>query len=104
MKKTVYRTYKFRMYPNAEQRQVLAHYFGSVRFIYNHYLAERMRQYEPMASTKQSVGLDKGFQLFHICDEADGVTIVAVDVAARMERAATEIHTIREAVSIRIRR
>ena len=42
----VYRTYKFRMYPNAEQRQVLARYFGSVRFIYNHYLAERKRQYE----------------------------------------------------------
>ena len=46
MMKTVYRTYKFRMYPNAEQRQVLARYFGSVRFIYNHYLAERKRQYE----------------------------------------------------------
>lgn len=44
--KTVYRTYKFRMYPNAEQRQVLARYFGSVRFVYNHYLAERKRQYE----------------------------------------------------------
>ena len=44
--KTVYRTYKFRMYPNSEQRQVLARYFGSVRFIYNHYLAERKRQYE----------------------------------------------------------
>ena len=44
--KMVYRTYKFRMYPNAEQRQVLARYFGSVRFIYNHYLAERKRQYE----------------------------------------------------------
>ena len=34
------------MYPGAEQRQVLARYFGSVRFIYNHYLAERKRQYE----------------------------------------------------------
>ena len=42
----VYRTYRFLMYPNAEQRQVLARYFGSVRFIYNHYLAERKRQYE----------------------------------------------------------
>ena len=44
--KTVYRTYKFRMCPNAEQRQILVRYFGSVRFIYNHYLAERKRQYE----------------------------------------------------------
>jgi len=44
--KTMYRTYKFRMYPNAEQRQTLARYFGSVRFIYNHYLTEKKRQYE----------------------------------------------------------
>ena len=44
--KMVYRAHRFRMYPNAEQRQTLARYFGSVRFIYNHYLAERKRQYE----------------------------------------------------------
>ena len=42
----IYRTYKYRMYPNKEQEQVLARYFGSVRFVYNHFLAERKRQYE----------------------------------------------------------
>lgn len=42
----IYKTYKYRMYPNKEQEQVLARYFGSVRFVYNHFLAERKRQYE----------------------------------------------------------
>ena len=42
----IYKTYKYRMYPNKTQEQVLARYFGSVRFVYNHFLAERKRQYE----------------------------------------------------------
>lgn len=43
---TIYKTYKYRMYPNKEQEQVLARYFGSVRFVYNHFLAERKKQYD----------------------------------------------------------
>ena len=44
--KVILKTYKYRMYPNKEQQQMLAKYFGSVRFVYNHFLAERKRQYE----------------------------------------------------------
>ena len=44
--KEIYNTYRFRIYPNKEQQAVLARYFGSVRFVYNHFLAERKRQYE----------------------------------------------------------
>ena len=40
------RAYKFRIYPNKEQQAILARYFGSVRFVYNHFLAERKQQYE----------------------------------------------------------
>ena len=43
---TIHKTYKYRMYPNKEQEQVLARYFGSVRFVYNHFLAERKKQYD----------------------------------------------------------
>ena len=43
---TIYKTYKYRIYPNKEQEQVLARYFGSVRFVYNHFLAERKKQYD----------------------------------------------------------
>lgn len=42
----IYKTYKYRMYPNKEQERVLAKYFGSVRFVYNHFLAERKKQYD----------------------------------------------------------
>ena len=42
----IYKTYKYRMYPNKEQEQVFARYFGSVRFVYNYFLAERKRQYD----------------------------------------------------------
>lgn len=44
--KQIYRTYKFRIYPSKEQQSILARYFGSVRFVYNHFLAERKQQYE----------------------------------------------------------
>ena len=44
--KEIYKSYRFRICPNKEQQAVLARYFGSVRFVYNHFLAERKRQYE----------------------------------------------------------
>ena len=43
--KVIFKTYKYRMCPNKEQEQTLAKYFGSVRFVYNHFLAERKQQY-----------------------------------------------------------
>jgi len=33
------KAYKFRIYPNQEQEQCFAHYFGCVRFVYNRMLA-----------------------------------------------------------------
>lgn len=44
--KEIYKSYKFRIYPNKGQQAILARYFGSVRFVYNHFLAERKKQYE----------------------------------------------------------
>ena len=45
MMKVILKTYKYRVYPNKEQEQMLAKHFGSVRFVYNHFLAERKQQY-----------------------------------------------------------
>lgn len=42
----IQKTYKFRLYPNKEQEQTLANYFGCVRFVYNHFFAKRKEQYE----------------------------------------------------------
>ena len=40
------RAYKFRIYPNDEQKILLAKTFGCVRMVYNHWLDRKIRQYE----------------------------------------------------------
>ena len=40
------RAYKFRIYPNDEQKILLAKTFGCVRMVYNHWLARKIRQYK----------------------------------------------------------
>lgn len=39
-------SYKFRIYPNAEQSVLISKTFGCTRYVYNHYLAERKEAYE----------------------------------------------------------
>ena len=46
-------TYKFRIYPNEEQKVLLAKHFGSVRFVYNWALDYDTKQY---ATTKKHLG------------------------------------------------
>ena len=40
-----HKAFKFRLYPNAEQRQALERQFGSARFVFNYFLQERMDFY-----------------------------------------------------------
>ena len=40
------KAYKFRIYPNKAQEQLIQKTFGCVRFVYNHYLAQRMERYK----------------------------------------------------------
>lgn len=42
----VNRTYRFRIYPTAEQEMILAKHFGCARYVYNHFLNERKEQYQ----------------------------------------------------------
>lgn len=39
------RTYKFRLYPNKAQTELLAKHFGCARFVYNYFLNQRQEQY-----------------------------------------------------------
>ena len=39
------RTYKFRLYPNSEQTELLVKHFGCSRFVYNYFLNQRKEQY-----------------------------------------------------------
>lgn len=42
---------KYRLYPNAEQKVLLAKTFGCVRMVYNHYLSKRIEVYRQKNST-----------------------------------------------------
>ena len=39
------RTYKFRLYPNWEQAELMSKHFGCSRFVYNYFLNQRKEQY-----------------------------------------------------------
>lgn len=41
----VTKTYKFRLYPNKAQAELMAKHFGSTRFVWNHFLAQRKESY-----------------------------------------------------------
>ena len=44
-------SYKFRLYPNKEQENLIARTFGCCRFVFNHYLALRKETYEKTGET-----------------------------------------------------
>lgn len=45
------KAYKYRIYPNKKQKEIIAKTFGSCRFVYNKYLAKRMDMYEKNKET-----------------------------------------------------
>ena len=63
------KAFKYRIYPNREQRILLAKTFGCTRFVYNHYLAKRRDAYEKdgitlnyTACAKDLVSLKKEYE------------------------------------------
>ena len=48
-------SYKFRIYPNAEQENLIHRTFGCCRYVYNHYLSKRMELYKENGSTMNYV-------------------------------------------------
>ena len=47
----VEKAYKYRIYPNKKQKEIIAKTFGSCRFVYNKYLALRIEKYEKNKET-----------------------------------------------------
>ena len=43
--KTIFKSFKFRIYPNKEQEVLMAKHFGACRFVFNHYLNKRKETY-----------------------------------------------------------
>lgn len=52
-------SYKFRMYPTPTQESLLQKTFGSVRYVYNHYLAQRKELYEETGRSPTRFEQDK---------------------------------------------
>ena len=49
--KSVEKAYKYRIYPNKKQKEIIAKTFGCCRFVYNKYLAKRIEIYEENKET-----------------------------------------------------
>ena len=64
------KAFKYRIYPNKKQKQILAETFGCVRFIYNHYLNKRIKLYK---SDKESFGYSKCSQDLDTAQETGGI-------------------------------
>ena len=45
------KTYKYRIYPNKKQKEIIAKTFGCCRFVYNTYLAKRITVYKQNKET-----------------------------------------------------
>lgn len=43
--KTIFKSFKFRIYPNKDQEILLSKHFGACRFVFNHYLNKRKETY-----------------------------------------------------------
>lgn len=52
-------SYKFRIYPSPEQENLIQRIFGCCRFVYNHFLAERMEQYKQTGHSPTRFQQDK---------------------------------------------
>jgi len=55
----VEKSYKFRIYPNKEQEILIQKTFGSTRFIFNRYLAQRIEQYKEVGKSPTRFVQDK---------------------------------------------
>lgn len=57
------RAYKFRIYPNKEQKNLIQKTFGCVRYVYNYFLAERKQRYEENKETMNFYACSKALTM-----------------------------------------
>ena len=55
--------YKFRIYPNKEQEELIQKTFGCARFVYNHFLAQRVASYKETGESTSRFTQDKQLTL-----------------------------------------
>ena len=60
------KAYKYRIYPNKRQKELLAKTFGCCRFVYNHFLNKRIETYQKEQKTLTYNQCSSEFVVFHI--------------------------------------
>lgn len=50
----IYKAYVFRLYPNEYQKEIINKSFGVSRFIYNHFLEEKRKEYKDIGKSKSA--------------------------------------------------
>ena len=73
-------SYKFRLYPNKEQENLILRTFGCCRFVFNHYLAQRMEAYEKTGKSPTRFAQDK--DLTTLKQQEDTLWLKEVDKCA----------------------
>ena len=73
-------SYKFRIYPNQIQEDLIWHTFGCVRFVYNHYLAQRIERYQTTGKAPTRFEQDKDLTVLK--HEKDTLWLCEVDKCA----------------------
>lgn len=64
------RSYKFRLYPNKEQENLILRTFGCCRFVYNYYLAQRIEAYRETGKSPTRFMQDKDLTTLKQQEEA----------------------------------
>lgn len=57
------KAYQYRIYPNKEQEELIQKTFGCCRFVFNHFLAERIKQYNETGKSKSRFEQNKELTL-----------------------------------------
>ena len=55
----IFRAYRFRMYPTEKQMIQINKTFGCTRYVYNHFLEEKKKEYEMTGKSKSAYGMNK---------------------------------------------
>lgn len=66
---TIIKTFKYRIYPDKNQREILAKHFGAQRFVYNYFLAQKKDAY---LNNKTSSSYNKDARSLTLLKEQDG--------------------------------
>lgn len=76
---TIYKAYKFRIYPNNEQEKVLNSFLGSSRFVFNYYLKLKDKLYKENSINYKLTDIKKDLVPLQITNpwfkEVDGCTL-----------------------------